>query len=166
VVVPWEIYRAYGDAALLAELWPNMVRWLDRTQRMAAAGRHPSRTGPVRPHERYLWDTGFHWGEWLEPGDDMSGSFEDFAGRDKSDVATAFYTRSAQLLSRIATVLGRGRDAARYARLAAAVRAAWQAEFVGADGVLRPATQAAIVRALAFRPMSCCSKTRRRRGWP
>ena len=20
------------------------------------------------PHEQYLWDGGFHWGEWLEPG--------------------------------------------------------------------------------------------------
>ena len=79
VIVPWEVYRAYGDEQLLAELWPNMARWLDRTQRTAAAARHPSRTGPVRPHERYLWDTGFHWGEWLEPGDDMSGSFEEFA---------------------------------------------------------------------------------------
>jgi alpha-L-rhamnosidase len=150
VIVPWEIYRAYGDVQLLAELWPNMVRWLDRTQRMAAAGRHPSRTGPVRPHERYLWDTGFHWGEWLEPGDDMSGSFEEFAGRDKSDVATAYYARSAELMSRIAAVLGRGSDAARYADLAESVRAAWQAEFVGADGDVHPATQAAIVRALTF----------------
>jgi alpha-L-rhamnosidase len=149
--VPWEIYRAYGDAALLEELWPNMVRWLDRTQRMAAAGRHPSRTGPVRAHERYLWDTGFHWGEWLEPGDDMSGSFAEFAGRDKSDVATAYYARSAQLMGRIAAVLGRGPDAARYADLAARVRAAWQAEFLGPDGEVRAATQAKIVRALAFR---------------
>jgi alpha-L-rhamnosidase len=150
VIVPWELYRAYGDVQLLAELWPNMVRWLDRTRRLAAAGRHPSRTGPVRPHERYLWDTGFHWGEWLEPGDDMSGPFEEFAGRDKSDVATAYYARSAELMSRIAAVLGRGPDAARYGELAASVLAAWQAEFIGADGDVRPATQANIVRALTF----------------
>jgi alpha-L-rhamnosidase len=150
VIVPWEIYRAYGDEQLLADLWPNMVRWLDRTERTAASARHPSRTGPARPHERYLWDTGFHWGEWLEPGDDMSGPFEEFADRDKSDVATAYYFRSAELMSRIATVLGRGSDAARYADLAAGVRAAWQAEFIAADGDVRPATQATIVRALTF----------------
>jgi alpha-L-rhamnosidase len=150
VIVPWEIYRAYGDVGLLEELWPNMVRWLDRTERMAAAGRHLARTGPVRPHERYLWDTGFHWGEWLEPGDTMSGPFEEFVARDKSDVATAFFARSAELASRIATILGRGADAARYAVLAAAVRDAWQAEFTGQDGTIRPATQATIVRALRF----------------
>jgi hypothetical protein len=150
VIVPWEVYRAYGDVQLLADLWPNMVRWLDRTQRLASAGRHPARTGAPLPHERYLWDTGFHWGEWLEPGDDMSGPFEEFAGRDKPDVATAYYARSAQLMSRIAAVLGRERDAARYAGLAARVRAAWQAEFITADGDVRPATQANIVRALTF----------------
>jgi alpha-L-rhamnosidase len=104
----------------------------------------------VRPHERYLWDTGFHWGEWLEPGDAMSGPFEEFVARDKSDVATAFFARSAELASRIAAILGRGADAARYAVLAAAVRDAWQAEFTGQDGTIRPATQATIVRALTF----------------
>jgi alpha-L-rhamnosidase len=69
VIVPWEIYRAYGDVAILEELWPAMVRWLHRTEQAAATGRHPSRTGSRKPHERYLWDTGFHWGEWLEPGE-------------------------------------------------------------------------------------------------
>jgi len=150
VIVPWEIYRAYGDDRLLGKLWPHMVRWLDRAGRMAAGGRHPSRTGDPRPHERYLWDTGFHWGEWLEPGDDMSGPFEEFVARDKSDVATAYFARSAELASRIATVLGRPADADRYAGLAAGVRAAWQAEFIDADGTIRPATQATIVRALTF----------------
>ena len=35
VVVPWELYRAYGDVQVLDELWPTMVRWLDRVERMA-----------------------------------------------------------------------------------------------------------------------------------
>jgi alpha-L-rhamnosidase len=150
VIVPWELYRAYGDIGLLGELWPTMVRWLARTERVAAAGRHPSRTGEARPHERYLWDTGFHWGEWLEPGDDMSGPFEEFVARDKSDVATAYFARSAELMSHIAEILGHSADALRYADLAASVRAAWQAEFIQADGAIRPATQATLVRALTF----------------
>ena len=126
-----------------------MVRWLDRTQRTAAAGRHPSRTGLVLPHERYLWDRGFHWGEWLEPGDDMSGCSKSSTSRDKSDVATAYYARSAELMSRIATVLGRDRRRP-LRRPRGSVRAAWQAEFIAAGGDVRPATQATIVRALTF----------------
>ena len=46
-------------------------------------------------------------------------------------------------------VIGRGADATRYGELAARVRAAWQAEFIG-DGRLIPDTQANQVRALAF----------------
>ena len=47
-------------------------------------------------------------------------------------------------------MLGRDADAIRYAELAEHVRAAWQAEYVGADGELTPDTQANHVRALAF----------------
>ena len=29
VMVPWEMWRAYGDRDVLAELWPSMVSWID-----------------------------------------------------------------------------------------------------------------------------------------
>jgi alpha-L-rhamnosidase len=80
----------------------------------------------------------------------MSGPFEEFVARDKSDVATAYLARSAQLMSRIAGVLGRPADRDRYAELAASASAAWQAEFITADGLVRPANQATLVRALTF----------------
>ncbi|MBO2448687.1 family 78 glycoside hydrolase catalytic domain [Actinomadura barringtoniae] len=150
VLVPWELYRAYGDTGVLTEMWPHMVRWLDRAERMAAHGRHPSRTGPARPHERYVWDTGFHWGEWLEPGADLTGSLEAFVALDKSDVATAYFARSADLAGRIAEILGLAEDSDRYTALAGQVRAAWRAEFLDADRAVRPATQANLVRALRF----------------
>ena len=43
VIVPWEMYRAYGDARLLDEQWPSMVAWLGYVERAAAEGRHPDR---------------------------------------------------------------------------------------------------------------------------
>ena len=152
VIVPWELYRAYGDGQVLDELWPTMVRWLDRAERMAREQRHPSRierSAEPAPHERYLWDTGFHWGEWLEPGNGP-GPMDEFVAADKGDVATAFLAHSAGLMSRIAGLLGRDDDAARYAELSEHVRAAWQAEYLDADGRLTPDTQANHVRALAF----------------
>ncbi|MCZ2848812.1 family 78 glycoside hydrolase catalytic domain [Modestobacter sp. VKM Ac-2978] len=152
VVVPWELYRAYGDEQVLAELWPTMVGWLDRVERMARDQRHPARVArrpEPAPHERFLWDTGFHWGEWLVPGEDV-GDFAAFAAADKGEVATAYYAHSAGLMSRIAAVLGRDDDADRYAGLAAEVRAAWQAEYLDAEGRLTCDTQADHVRALAF----------------
>jgi len=75
VIVPWEMYRAYGDRRLLAEQWPSMVAWLSHVERAAARERHPERAASrpqALPHEQYLWDSGFHWGEWLVPGADGS----------------------------------------------------------------------------------------------
>jgi alpha-L-rhamnosidase len=152
VVVPWELYRAYGDVEVLDELWPTMVRWLDRTQRMAREQRHPARAArrpDAAPHEQYLWDTGFHWGEWLVPGEEI-GDFEAFVAADEGDVATAYYAHTAGLMARIAEVTGRADDAVRYAELREHVRAAWQAEFLDGEGRLTPDTQANHVRALAF----------------
>ena len=152
VIVPWELYRAYGDEQVLDELWPTMVAWLDRVERVARDQRHPdraARSASPAAHEQYLWDTGFHWGEWLVPGEDI-GDFGAFVAADKGDVATAFYAHTTRLMAGIAEVLGRTDDAARYAELSAKVRAAWQAEYLDGDGRLTPDTQANHVRALAF----------------
>jgi alpha-L-rhamnosidase len=155
VIVPWEIYRAYGDRRLLEEQWPSMVAWLGHVERSAAGARHPGRAArrpaPL-PHERYLWDSGFHWGEWLVPGADLKGAdeFAQFRDADKSDVATAYFAYSARLMSRVAEAIDRPDDASRYRELAEAVRHAWRTEFIAPDGRLHPDTQANHVRALAF----------------
>ena len=87
-----------------------MVRWLDRAERMAATQRHPDREAAhpePRPHDRYLWDTGFHWGEWLVPGEDPS-DFPAFIAADKADTATAFYAWSTRHAAEIAGAARRG----------------------------------------------------------
>ena len=152
VLVPWEMYQEYGDLGLLEEQWPSMVRWLDFVERTAAGQRHPLRVAgrpEPMPHERYLWDAGFHWGEWLVPGEDLS-DFGAFAAADKSDVATAYFAHSTRTAARVARRLGRDDEAARYETLSAAVADAWRTEFLTAGGELGPENQANLVRALAF----------------
>jgi len=149
VMVPWELWRAYGDAGVLAELWPHMVAWVDFASMTARTQRHPSRAEarpqPL-PHEEFLWDGGYHWGEWLEPGD-VAGQH---MHQDHGAVGTAFLHHSAQLLARIGGMLGHDKEAQRFAELAENVLDAWQTEFIGPDGALTPDTQANHVRALAF----------------
>ncbi|GAA2634587.1 family 78 glycoside hydrolase catalytic domain [Paractinoplanes durhamensis] len=150
IIVPWHLYQAYGDERILAEMWPVMESWIGRAATMARTRRHPDRVArrPVAaPHEAYLWDSGFHWGEWLAPGEEP-GDFPSFVAADKSDVATAYLAYSAGLMARIAAVIGV--DPVGYNTLSAAARDAWQREFVGPDGRLTPDTQANHVRALAF----------------
>jgi alpha-L-rhamnosidase len=153
VIVPWEMYRAYGDTRILAEMWPTMVAWLDRAERVASTQRHPSRVAlrpEPAPHEKYLWDAGFHWGEWLEPGDQRQRDLATYRTLDQGHVATAFYAYSTRLMARIATLIGSDEDASRYAELSEHAREAWQIEYLGPNGELTPDTQANHVRALAF----------------
>jgi alpha-L-rhamnosidase len=153
VATPWDLYQAYGDASLLRESWPAARRWLDFAVGRAAGARHPDRIARrphPAPHEEYLWDSGFHWGEWLEPGA-VIDDFGRFAGADKAEVATAYLARSAGTAAAVAEVLGEP-DAVveHYREIADRARAAWVAEFVDDDGRLAVRTQASHVRALSF----------------
>ena len=169
VHVPWELYRATGETTVLEATFDAMRRWVDFAAGRAAAGRHPARQA-ARPepasHERYLWDSGFHFGEWNEPGfhpndpaaeADVTGDdagVPDVAARlaaqDHGPTATAYLVRSARELAEIASLLGHDADAERYAELAANATAAWRHEFLDDAGRVVPATQANLVRGLAF----------------
>ena len=112
------------------------------------------------PHEQFLWDGGYHWGEWLEPGTQL-----DHNRVDHGAVGTAFLHHTARLVARIARLLGHDAQAARFDELADNVLEAWRTEFVAADGSVTPDTQANHVRALAFGLVPDELRERRRRGW-
>ena len=150
--VPWELYLAYGRPEILEAQFDSMRRWVDWAAERAARGRHESRIA-ARPqaaeHERYLWDTGFHFGEWTEP--DAGGNvLQQILTMDHGPTATAFLYRSATEVARAAAVLGDAASSERYADLATRVRDAWQQEFIDDEGRIRTGRQATLVRALAF----------------
>lgn len=160
--VPWEMYVSYGDAGVLAENWDAMVWWVEWAQGAARSSRHHSRverSADPLPHEEYLWDGTFHWGEWTEPvpkADD--GSRLDpiktnpmaWFMADKGEVGTAYLYRSTRILAETAAVLGRAGDAERHAQTADRILDAWRTEFLVGDGRTVQDTQAAYVRALSF----------------
>jgi alpha-L-rhamnosidase len=154
VIVPWRIYRAYGDERLLAEQWPSMTAWVNWCEREARTKRHPDRAKAQptpAPHEQFLRDTGVHFGEWVAPPspvDQTNSGLE--KGRDDGDFATAYFHYSTKLLARIARVLGKAAAAEHYETLAENIRSAWWTEYGNVDGSLRRPTQANYVRALAF----------------
>ncbi len=153
VLVPWETWRAYADRRLLDEQWPSMVAWVDFVIERARDQRHAWRIAKhetPEPHEQYLWDTGWHWGEWCEPDLLEDDHFQNFVNRDFAIVATAFFAYSARTMAAIARIIGRDDAAARYDELSENVVDAWQREFVADDGTVRSDRQADVVRALAF----------------
>ena len=142
------------------------MRWVEFAA-AAGPGRpppDPDRTAQPRPHETYLWDSGFHWGEWCEPGGNPDGVFTQET--DIADVATAYLHRSASVLARIAAVLGRHGDADRWA---SSPRTPWMPGGPSSSMptvAIRPDTQANLVRALAFGLVPDESPRRRRgRSW-
>ncbi|AQZ63985.1 alpha-L-rhamnosidase [[Actinomadura] parvosata subsp. kistnae] len=158
VLVPWVLYETYGDTLVLAENWPAMRRWVEWALATARDTRHSSRTGKL-PHERYLWDGSFHWGEWLEPKrrapdgtlvDPVMSDPIAWYTADKGEVGTAYLYRSTRTIAAVAGVLGHAEDAARYRETARRVRDAWRTEFLDAGGRTGAGTQASYVRALAF----------------
>ncbi|WP_293989240.1 family 78 glycoside hydrolase catalytic domain [Streptomyces sp.] len=162
IAVPWELYRSYGDRDILTENWEAMVRWVDWALHTARTTRHQSRierSPEPLPHEQYLWDGSFHWGEWTEPkAKAADGSRIDpiqtnpiaWFMADKGEVGTAFLYRSTSTLADVARVLGRTEDAARYTETAERVREAWRTEFLTPDGHTTGDTQAGYVRALSL----------------
>lgn len=162
VAVPWELHRSYGDTEVLSENWNAMVRWVEWALGNARTARHHSRverSPEPLPHEQYLWDGSFHWGEWTEPRaraadgsriDPVQDNPMAWFMADKGEIGTAYLYRSTLTLARVAGVLGRTDDAARYAQVAEHVRDAWRTEFLRADGRTAADTQANYVRALAF----------------
>lgn len=150
VHAPYAAYWAYGKTEALTENFDAMQRWIDFGLRSAANGRHSSRSGKPQPHEEFLWDTGYHWGEWLEPGVPIINPFEKSA-YDCSDVANSYLYRSIREFTEIADVLNRPAvEIARYHDFGERVLDAWQIEYLDQAGLLKIRTQAALVRALAF----------------
>ena len=134
VIVPWTIYQCYGDTRILEQQFDSMVKWVEYMRRSG--------------DEEYLFDVGFHFGDWLAL-DHKDGNAK-IGLTDTDLIATAFYAYSTTLLAQAAAVLGRAREEAEYKQLAANICSTFQREFVAASGRLTSNTQTAYVLALAF----------------
>ena len=122
------------------------------------------RSAEPLPHERYLWDSGWHYGEWLEGGETLDEAIAAALVADPGPVATAYLHRSAARARPTSpAILGHDGDADRYAELAANVADAWRTEFLADDGTTTPDTQATYARALAFGLIPDELRRRRRR---
>ena len=158
VAVPWAIYQHYGNEQVLSDNWEMMNAWVDFALRSARSHRHRSRDSkPELPHEQYIWDGTFHFGEWCEPRPpgvaeaDMAAAYKALLEADRGEVATAYLFRSLLQVSWVATILGNKDRASELGRLADEVRAAWITEYLDpTTGHTKLDTQAAYVRALSF----------------
>ena len=129
VICPWEIYRTYGDKAVLDEQFDSMKAWIDWMRERSENGR---RSG------------GSHFGDWLGL-DSPEGSYKGATPEDL--IATAYYKYSTELFIKAAHALGR--DVAEYENIPAEAAKAFRREYME-NGRVKNATQTACVLALYF----------------
>jgi len=134
VIIPWTVYLVYGDTRILENQYESMKAWV---------GYMDSRAGEDR-----IWDGDFHFGDWLAYATNRS----DYPGAttDKDLIATAYFAYSTSLLQRIATILGKTDDAARFATLENEIKAAFRREYITPNGRMASNTQTAYALALSF----------------
>ena len=133
-IIPWNMYLLYGDERILEEQYSSMQAWVDYMHGQS---------------EDYLWNKGFHFGDWLfySPDDDRDGRA---AITDKYLIAQSFFAHSTQLLINTARVLGKTDDVNRYEELLENVKKAYRREYMTPAGRLVSSTQTAYVLALNF----------------
>ncbi|MFF4504272.1 family 78 glycoside hydrolase catalytic domain [Streptomyces sp. NPDC001401] len=135
VLLPWTLYRRFGDLEVLRTQYPSMRAWVETAARLTEEGRG-------------LWRQDFQLGDWLDPAapPDAPGD----ARTDGDLVANAYVARSADVLAETARLLGEKDHAVRYEELARSVRAAFADEFVTPGGRMSSDAQTAYALALCF----------------
>ena len=146
VLVPWALYEAYGDKAILEENYDMMVSWLRFVENRAKKTRIQNQ---FNPYKKYLVDEGFHFGEWLEPDVSSMDTMKKNMMFGAPEVATAYYFRSASLVARIAGILGKQEDARKYSQIAEGARNAYRYTCTK-NGVISSKRQAEYVRPIVF----------------
>ena len=124
IICPWTIYQAYGDTGILERCWGPMTRFIDWR-------RSTSKDFLGVPH-------GNDWGDWLS----LSGQTP------LEYIDTAYFAYSTHLMSQIAVVLGKKKQAAEYQELFSRIKEAFKNKYVNPDGSLKIDTQTAYALAL------------------
>ena len=136
IICPWTIYQVYGDKRILEENYAVFTRYLGYLTETAREG--------IRCYDGADYFLGF--GDWLA----LDGSGKTDGGTARDFLGTAFYAHAADLLARIARVLGQDEDAARYGSLFQEIKAVFNRRFVTPDGLISPPNQTPYFLALEF----------------
>jgi alpha-L-rhamnosidase len=111
VIIPWTSWLQTGDTSIIEENWAGMEKYLNAIE-------------ANNPNGLWIHESGTPYGDWLSPE----------GKTDYALIATAYWAYDATLMEQMAHATGRTHDAEKYARLFEKIRAAFQKQFVHADG--------------------------------
>ncbi|HTW16771.1 MAG TPA: family 78 glycoside hydrolase catalytic domain [Nocardioides sp.] len=126
ITVPYAVWQSTGDAAIVREYWADMTRFYAMLRTSAGAD---------------LIETGRGtWGDWLNLDDPTPTSV----------LSTAYFAEDARMMAEMAAAIGEDAQAAEYADLSTAIRAAFTATLVAEDGTVSGNSQTGYAMALGM----------------
>ncbi|MEW9052264.1 MAG: family 78 glycoside hydrolase catalytic domain [Neobacillus sp.] len=135
--IPKTLLEYYGDKYAMKEYYPLMKDWVDYVTKLAEEN-----------GTQHLYDTGFHFGDWLALDGVTPQSFK--GGTDDFYIASVYYYESTRILSETAELIGEREDGEKYRELAENIKKAIFNEYFSPTGRLTIDTQAAYIIALKF----------------
>ncbi len=136
IIVPWTLWRVYGDKRILVRCWDAMERWMDFIE-------------TANPNGLWQHRRGSDYGDWLaQDGDDPANAFG--SSTPKELLATAYWAYAARLMHEMAEALEKPEAAASYQTLFGHIRSAFIQHYVHEDGWLEGRTQTGQVLGLHF----------------
>ncbi|GIF01718.1 alpha-L-rhamnosidase [Paractinoplanes rishiriensis] len=127
VIIPWLLWRAYGDRRTLEHSFAAMVAWIEHVRRH-------------NPDLLWRHRTGNSYGDWLQVD----------AETPRDVLSTAYFAYSTRIVADAAEVLGRGAELDEYRALHDKIRSAFIDAYVRDDGTVEGGTQTAYLLALDF----------------
>jgi len=109
VILPWFLYKWYGDKETMKKAWPMMSRYVNYLKSKA--------DGHILSHGL---------GDWYDLGPDSPGPAQ---LTPKALTATAIYYHDVNLLSRMAEIINKPEEQTRYSQWAEQIRKAFQVRF-------------------------------------
>ena len=150
VLMPYVLWKQYGDTDVLKKYLPGMRRYAKFMQNRCGKW-YPTakRTGLHGKDKRYLSNYGQAYGEWAEPESVHHMTWKDCAVP-HPEVATAYTAHVMDCMAEIEAALGNEAESSAYREFAAGCRRSYQALRRTPDYSLDTDRQAQLVRPLAF----------------
>jgi alpha-L-rhamnosidase len=130
VIIPWVTYLHTGDRRILEDNFEIAQRWIDQQKQFNPDGIRRSKQS---------------YGDWLAPGFPAKKAPTPY-----QLIATAYFAHSTHVVAQIAEVLGKPKIAKQNLALFEKIKAAFQKEYITADGKITSDTQTAYLLALGF----------------
>lgn len=150
VWVPYDMWKMTGNTAVLRKNFQTMERWCRYIIKTAKEKR--GYKDIPEEYDQYLWDTGFHFGEWLvpsRPNVTVDGDERATCKESAYYIAPFFGYMTIKKMSEICAALGKASDADTYAQTADKMKWAIQ-EGMLRRGVMPDNLMGAYIDAFAF----------------